>query len=66
MGKYRNMVIVVAFVEFIAAGLIAGAGARAGDIGCVGAGGKVEQSAGARAAASPYMVCSDMPAACSP
>lgn len=66
MVKYRNMVIVVAFIEFIAAGLIAGAGARAGDIGCVGAGRKVEQSVGAKAVASPYMVCSDMPSACSP
>jgi len=66
MSKYRNMVIVVAFIEFIAAGLIAGAGARASDIGCVGTTGQVEQSTGAKAASSPYMVCSDMPSACSP
>lgn len=66
MVKYRNMVIVVAFVELIAAGLIAGAGARAGDIGCIGTAGKVEQTTSEKVAASPYMVCSDMPAACSP
>lgn len=66
MGKYRNMVIVVAFIELIAAGLIAGAGAKAGDIGCVKNAGKVEQTVGARTAASPYAVCSDMPSACSP
>ena len=64
MVKYRNMVIVVAFVEFIAAGLIAGA--RAGDIGYVETAARVEQTVGARAVASPYMVCSDMPSACSP
>lgn len=62
MAKYRNMFVVVAFVEFIAAGLIAGAGG----IGCVGTGRKVEQLAGARASAFPYMVCRDMPSACSP
>lgn len=64
MSKYRNIIIAVAFIEFIAAGLIAGA--RAGDIGCVGAGGKAGQSAGAVAVPSPYAVCSEMPAACSP
>jgi hypothetical protein len=64
MAKFRNIVIAVAFFEFVAAGLMAGA--RAGDIGCVGAAGKVEQSAGVKAVASPYAVCSDMPSACSP
>lgn len=64
MAKFRNIIIAVAIIEFVAAGLIAGA--RAGDIGCKEAGGKVEQSAGAKAVPSPYAVCSDMPSACSP
>lgn len=66
MVKYRNMVIFVAFIEFIAAGLIAGAGARAGDMGCIGKAGKLDQISGMSVAAPPYMVCSDTPSACSP
>ena len=66
MGKYRNMVIMVAVVEFIAACQIAGAGAKARDIGCVGTAGKIEQTASTRATTSPYAECSDMPTACSP
>jgi len=71
MGKYRNMVIAVAFVEFIAAGVIAGA--RANDVACAGTATKVEQTSGVPVTGSKdggptsaHMVCSDMPIACSP
>lgn len=71
MRSYRNVVIAVAFVEFIAAGVIAGASAN--EARCDGAATKIERTAGIEAASttdaaskSTYMICSDMPIACSP
>ena len=71
MRAYRNVIIAAAFVELVAAGLIAGA--RANEVRCDGAATKAEQMAGHRAElpkeaslTSAYMVCSDTTVACSP